>query len=51
MDDLYKWVNPKTGKHSPMISKETHDIITKNADVSRVNWGKNENKIFNSIGL
>jgi hypothetical protein len=34
-----------------MISKETHDIITKNADVSRVNWGKNENKIFNSIGL
>lgn len=32
MDDLYKWVNPRTGKHSPMISKETHEIITKNAD-------------------
>lgn len=31
-DDLYKWINPKTGKHSPMISKETHEIIMKNAD-------------------
>ncbi|VDI68870.1 ribonucleoside-diphosphate reductase subunit M1 [Mytilus galloprovincialis] len=31
-DDLYKWINPKTGKHSPMISKETHEIIIKNAD-------------------
>jgi hypothetical protein len=34
-----------------MISKETHDIITKNADVSRVKWGKNEIIFFNSIGL
>lgn len=34
MDDLYKWVNPKTKKHSPMISKEIHEIILRNADVS-----------------
>lgn len=34
MEDLYNWVNPKTRKHSPMISKETYDIIKENADVS-----------------
>lgn len=34
MDDLHKWVNPKTNKHSPMISPEIHSIIMKNADVS-----------------
>lgn len=32
MTDLYNWVNPKTGKHSPMISKETYDIIMKHAE-------------------
>ncbi|XP_005108363.1 ribonucleoside-diphosphate reductase large subunit [Aplysia californica] len=32
MTDLYNWVNPKTGKHSPMISKEVYEIIQKNAD-------------------
>ncbi|KAK7097045.1 ribonucleoside-diphosphate reductase large subunit-like [Littorina saxatilis] len=35
MTDLYEWVNPKTGKHSPMISKETYDIIMKHE--SRLN--------------
>ena len=35
MDDVYKWVNPKTGKHAPMISPEIHAIIQKNADVSK----------------
>ena len=34
MDDLYNWVNPKTKKHSPMISKETHTIILNNAEVN-----------------
>ncbi|KAK3576877.1 hypothetical protein CHS0354_012932 [Potamilus streckersoni] len=32
MDDLYKYINPKTGKHSPMISEDTHRIIMANAD-------------------
>lgn len=32
MSDLYHWINPKTGKHSPMISEETYNIIMKNAD-------------------
>ncbi|RUS89168.1 hypothetical protein EGW08_003047 [Elysia chlorotica] len=32
MADLYNWINPKTGKHSPMISEETYNIIMKNAD-------------------
>lgn len=27
---LYEYVNPKTGKHSPMISKETYDVIMAN---------------------
>ncbi|XP_046335381.2 ribonucleoside-diphosphate reductase large subunit-like [Haliotis rufescens] len=32
MDDLFKWVNPKTGKDSPMIADDIHDIIMKNSD-------------------
>lgn len=27
---LYEYVNPKTGRHSPMISKETYDVIKEN---------------------
>lgn len=34
MDDLFKWVNPKTGKVSPMIADDIHEIIMKNSDVS-----------------
>ncbi|OBA23810.1 hypothetical protein METBIDRAFT_36715 [Metschnikowia bicuspidata var. bicuspidata NRRL YB-4993] len=29
---LYEYINPKTDQHSPMISKETYDIICENAD-------------------
>lgn len=29
---LYEYVNPKTGKHAPMISDETYQIICENAD-------------------
>lgn len=29
---LYDYINPKTGKHAPMISEETYEIISKNAD-------------------
>ena len=36
MDDLYKWVNPKTKKHSPMISEDIHKIIKDNQDVSEL---------------
>ncbi|XP_062574926.1 ribonucleoside-diphosphate reductase large subunit-like, partial [Saccostrea cucullata] len=32
MDDLYKWINPKTNQHSPMISEAIHKIIMDNAD-------------------
>lgn len=32
MDDLYNWINPKTKKHSPMISEEVHKIIMENAE-------------------
>lgn len=32
MDELYKWVNPKTGLHSPMISEDVHKIIMENAE-------------------
>jgi ribonucleoside-diphosphate reductase subunit M1 len=34
MKDLYEHVNPKNKKPSPLISKETYDIITKHEDVS-----------------
>lgn len=33
MEDLYNYKHPVTRKSSPMISKETYDIIMKNADV------------------
>lgn len=33
MADLYHYHHPITNKHSPMISKETFDIITANAEV------------------
>ena len=33
MDDLYNYINPQNGKHSPMISKETLDIVLANKDV------------------
>ncbi|KAM3837456.1 ribonucleoside-diphosphate reductase large subunit [Vipera latastei] len=32
MEDLYNYVNPHNGKHSPMISKETLDIVQANKD-------------------
>uniref|UniRef100_A0AC35UE95 Ribonucleoside-diphosphate reductase n=1 Tax=Rhabditophanes sp. KR3021 TaxID=114890 RepID=A0AC35UE95_9BILA len=32
MNDLYEYVDPKTNKHSPMISKEVNDIVQKNKD-------------------
>ena len=37
MSDLHKYVSPKNKKPSPMISKQTYDIITEHANV-RV-WG------------
>jgi len=32
MEDLYKYVNPRTGKKAPLLSDEVHEIIQKNAD-------------------
>ncbi|WFD25021.1 ribonucleoside-diphosphate reductase [Malassezia equina] len=32
VQDLYDYVNPKTKKHSPMISKETYEAVMKNRD-------------------
>ncbi|XP_072900520.1 ribonucleoside-diphosphate reductase large subunit isoform X1 [Hemitrygon akajei] len=32
MEDLYNYVNPLTNNHSPMISKETFDIVFENKD-------------------
>ncbi|XP_069496454.1 ribonucleoside-diphosphate reductase large subunit [Ambystoma mexicanum] len=32
MEDLYNYVNPLNGRHSPMISKETLDIVLANKD-------------------
>lgn len=33
MTALYEHVNPRNKKHSPLISKATHEIIMKNADI------------------
>ena len=34
MTDLYEHVNPRNKKPSPLISKQTYDIIMKHEDVS-----------------
>lgn len=34
MEDLYNYVNPLNKRHSPMIAKETLDIINENKAVS-----------------
>ena len=46
MQDLHDWVNPKNGKHSPMIAPGILEIMRENADVSMglgwitwVQWG------------
>lgn len=31
VDQLYKYINPKNNKHSPMVSKETWEIVQKNS--------------------
>ena len=30
--DLYKYIDPKTGKHSPIVSEDFHNIVKKHAD-------------------
>ena len=30
--DLYKYIDPKTGKHSPIVSENFHNIVKKHAD-------------------
>lgn len=32
MTDLYEYVNPKNGKHSPMLADDVYEIIQKNAE-------------------
>jgi ribonucleoside-diphosphate reductase alpha chain len=32
VNDLYNYVNPKNGKHSPIVSKHFRDIVQKNSD-------------------
>lgn len=36
MEDLYNYVNPLNKRHSPMISKETLDIVLENKAVSHI---------------
>lgn len=30
--DLYKYIDPKTGKHSPIVSEDFHNIVKRHAD-------------------
>jgi ribonucleoside-diphosphate reductase subunit M1 len=32
VDNLYKWVNPKTGKHAPMIADDVYQVIMDNKE-------------------
>ncbi|KAL7423886.1 ribonucleotide-diphosphate reductase subunit rnr1 [Cryptotrichosporon argae] len=31
--DLYSWVNPKTGKHAPMIANDVYEVVMANKEV------------------
>src|ERR1041385_1155089 len=33
MEELYKYVDPKTGKSAPLLADDVHEIIQKNAEV------------------
>ena len=33
ISDLYNWINPKTGKHSPMVSKQLVEIVMQYKEV------------------
>lgn len=33
VSDLYSWVNPKTGKVAPMISKDTYEAVMENKEI------------------
>ncbi|EJU03292.1 ribonucleotide reductase alpha subunit [Dacryopinax primogenitus] len=33
IEDLYTYVNPKNGRHSPMIAKDIYDIVQENKEV------------------
>ncbi|KAJ2157697.1 ribonucleotide-diphosphate reductase subunit rnr1 [Coemansia sp. RSA 552] len=43
--DLYEYVNPKTGKHSPMVSKELMDLVQANHE--RINAVLDYKRDFN----
>ena len=32
VEDLYKYINPKTGKHSPIVSESFYNLVKKHAD-------------------
>ena len=32
MDDLYNYVNPRTGKKAPLLSDQVYKVIKKNSD-------------------
>lgn len=34
MTDLHDYINPKTGKHAPLLADDVFAIIMKNKDVS-----------------
>ena len=33
MDDLYNYINPRTGKKAPLLSDEVYDVISKNKEL------------------
>jgi ribonucleoside-diphosphate reductase alpha chain len=48
--DLHKYVNPKTNKHSPIVSKSFNDIVQANADQLDSAIIQGRDKIFDYFG-
>ena len=38
MEDLYNYIDPKTGKNAPLIAKDVYDIIKKQCRSIRLNY-------------
>ena len=51
MEGLYSYINPKTNKHTPMVSEELIKIVRNNRDLIDSQINNNRDFDFNYFGL
>jgi ribonucleoside-diphosphate reductase alpha subunit len=50
-EKLYNFVNPETGSHAPLVSKEYYDIVMKNKDIFDGAIAQNRDDSFDYFGF